>query len=361
MFFVANHENTIVYRDRCSNNILRTVADREILVAEEEKHHRFLLEGGGAVLSSTVRVASADDLCINPTIVIKEIGKKKNKQHPKRMKCKNRFVIGEILLLLHLLTIFFCPGEGVHDNECLTKALRSIGAKVPLGSSQGYWAQKDGNKMLEKIGKRLEAVECPTAEDVGRYVVHSQNHFMGLRIHVDKADLFDGTDTYSVDRVSDLHTRLRDPRFYKLCPNDWEHQDDYPTHCKRCGETILGTQMIQDECGPLHFGCLDLAYPYDRYYPDDAFGCAIGNHECFQDCPEDKKDDRLEECIAKSELDLEDGIPRKCVFQDSSYYFVRIRTNANGACGLHALLGKPVNNELYLEKARQYAVKLMRI
>jgi len=317
------------------------------------------IEGGGAVLSSSVRLAHSNDLRMNPTMVVEEIGRRAKKRPPTRRRRKRKFKIGQVLLFLYFLTRFFSPPAATEDNECLIKALRNIGAKVPLGKSKGYWAQKDGNVMLESTGKRLEAVSCPNAEDVGRYIVHSTNHFMALRIHVDKVELFDGSEVVCLDDVDILQTQLRDPRFYKLCNDDWETHADLPTTCRICKETILGTPMIQNGCGPLHFGCLNLAYSYERYYPDDAFGCAGGAHECFQGCHEDQPKSILEDSIANNELDIVNITPRRCVFQNSSYYFVRIQTNADGACGLHALFGKPVNNELYLDKARQLAVKLM--
>ena len=67
----------------------------------------------------------------------------------------------------------------------------------------------------------------------------------------------------------------------------------------------------------------------------------------------------VEESIARNELDVQDSRPRKCIFQDTTFYFVSVCTNANGACSLHGLLGRPINNELYLERAREHAVKLM--
>ena len=144
-------------------------------------------------------------------------------------------------LVIYLLTVFLKPQVVHEDNECLIRALRSIGAKVPFGTSQGYWAQKDGNAMLEKIGKQLIAVNCPELEDVGRYIVHSQNHFMGLRVHVDEAVLYDGRAVISIEDAGILSTQLHDPRFFKLCSNDWEDYSDVQ-QCKKCGEAILGAQ-----------------------------------------------------------------------------------------------------------------------
>ena len=159
------------------------------------------------------------------------------------------------------------------QNQCLRDALRNVGIKVPYSKGNGYWCQKDGNPLLERRGKQLVAVPLPDRSMGGKFILHCMNHFMGLRLYDDEAILYvDRNLSMSLDNL-ELFKGVQGLSFFHICSSDWGAVSTKGA-CERCGGEILGTPVQQDCCGPLHFGCIDVSRCWERYYPDDCFGCA---------------------------------------------------------------------------------------
>ena len=70
-----------------------------------------------------------------------------------------------------------CLEKSECQNQCLRDALRNLGIKVPYSKSNGYWCQKDGNPLLERIGKQLVAAPLLERSMRGKFILHFMNHF----------------------------------------------------------------------------------------------------------------------------------------------------------------------------------------
>ena len=157
------------------------------------------------------------------------------------------------------------------ETHCFHEALASIGVRLPYGDKDGYWALKDGNPMLAAQGKQLVPCPRPETENVGRYIVHSDNHFMGMRVHIGEANLHDRRETCTADCVDSLH--LPDhARFFKLCSLSLCQDVECKYSCIACKQCIMGTAIEQKGEGPYHFGCICHSDPWCNYYSDDVFG-----------------------------------------------------------------------------------------
>ena len=128
--------------------------------------------------------------------------------------------------------------------------------KTRLVTSNGYWVQRDGNAMLAKRGKRLVSVQMPSSSDCGKYVVHSNNHFMALRIYDDEAIMYIAGKSFSFESVNFLGY-LHEPLFFRICSDSWQDREDFYA-CKVCERVIYGAPMKQNGEAPCHLGCTDI-------------------------------------------------------------------------------------------------------
>ena len=178
---------------------------------------------------------------------------------------RNRFIVAFFWFLE-------CCASYSPRDQCFVDALRGIGIQAPYCQEGGYWAQKDGDRVLAPFGKRLIPVLPPKHGDVGRYLVHTQDHFTGLRLHEDECVLCSGESKIDVENLEKV-TSKKNLRFFQLrSKSDWAGCDTLPCYCQACNALIRGTAVEQRGEGPFHFGCVDASKHWTTCYPYDAFG-----------------------------------------------------------------------------------------
>ena len=83
---------------------------------------------------------------------------------------------------------------------CFIDALRRLGCRLRYTRDGPFQAFADGNVLLEPLGRRLRRVDTNEMAHTGKFLIHTGNHFLAVRVHEECLEVFDGPNVEELPR-----------------------------------------------------------------------------------------------------------------------------------------------------------------